>query len=299
MNILLLLENSTGVFLTFIGVLGLLMGSFLNVVIVRLPRRLHHEWRQQAYEYLHENVKPLPATYILPSTQKPFAIIHSRSACPECGHPISALENIPLISYLVLKGKCSACKKAISWRYPVIELFTALISVVTAYHFGFTGATGAALILTWVLIVLSVIDFEEQLLPDNLTLSCLWLGLLLNMSGLFTNLASAVAGVIIGYLFLWIIFWVFKLVTHKEGMGYGDFKLLAMLGAWLGWQALPSIILLASICGAIVGITLILLKKHARSAPLPFGPFLAMAGWIALLWGDKLSSFYLHFAQQL
>jgi leader peptidase (prepilin peptidase)/N-methyltransferase len=216
-----------------------------------------------------------------------------RSRCPKCGHKISALENIPVISYLILKGKCSGCGTSISPRYPIIEVLTALLSAYAAWHFGPTIQTVGALLLIWSLIALTAIDFDTQLLPDAITLPLLWLGLAFNIANTYTDISTAVIGAMIGYLSLWLVFWGFKLATGKEGMGYGDFKLLAALGAWLGWQMLPAIILLSSLVGAIVGIILILVARHGRNIPIPFGPYLAAAGCIALFWGPAITQRYL------
>ncbi len=271
-------------FLSCIAVLALLIGSFLNVVVFRLPKMLHREWTIQCYEFLE---KPSPA-----STET-FNLFTPRSRCPHCQHVIAAWENIPIFSFLFLKGRCSACKKPISWRYPFIEALTMALSIVVAYYFGFSWQTFFALILTWSLLALAAIDIDHQILPDNITFPILWLGIIINIQSLFCPVTEALFGVIGGYLFLWSLYWCFKLITGKEGMGYGDFKLLAMLGAWLGWQSLPSIILLSSFSGAVVGITLIALKRQERSKPIPFGPFLALGGWITLIWGDKLRALYL------
>ncbi len=271
--------------LAIIGLFGLIIGSFLNVIIVRLPRMLANAWTTQCYEYL----KQTPPN----QNDEPYNLAIPRSHCPQCNHMISAIDNIPVLSFLFLKGRCRHCQTPISWRYPLIEVATALLSVFVAYCFGPTWQTAAALILTWSLVVLTVIDLQEQLLPDDITLPLLWLGLIVNSQSLFTSLSSAVFGAIAGYLFLWSIYWLFKLLTHKEGMGYGDFKLLAMLGAWLGWQMLPVIVLLSSVVGVIVGLTLIAFKQLNRDQPIPFGPYLAMAGWLSLIWGDKLNQYYL------
>lgn len=277
--------------LLIIGLFGLIIGSFLNVVIGRLPRMLHKAWSEQCSEYMKQ-----PPQGEIP---KPYNLVFPRSHCPKCHHLISAIENIPVISFLFLKGQCRHCKAPISWQYPLIEILTGVLSIVVAYYFGLTWQTLAALLLTWSLVVLTVIDLEEQLLPDDITLPMVWLGLLVNSQGLFTTLQSAVYGAILGYLFLWSIYWLFKLLTGKEGMGYGDFKLLAMLGAWLGVKALPVIILLSSVVGLIVGLTLIALKRITREQPIPFGPYLAMAGWLSLLWGDKLIHLYLNMIPSL
>ncbi len=273
-------------YLFVIFVLGLLIGSFLNVVIVRLPRMLHDSWTAQCYDYLKQ---PIP-----PEKAKPYNLVFPRSHCPHCQHMISALDNIPILSFLFLKGRCRNCRAAISWRYPLTEAATALLSILVAYRFGFTWQAMAALILTWSLIALTLIDFAEQLLPDDITLPLLWLGLVLNSQSLFVSLPDALYGAIAGYLFLWGVYWLFKLLTHKEGMGYGDFKLLAMLGAWIGWQMLPIIILLSSVVGVIVGLSLIASKRLTKDQPIPFGPYLAMAGWLSLMWGDKLLQLYLN-----
>lgn len=273
-------------FFAIISLFGLIIGSFLNVVVARLPRMLHKAWAEQCHEYIQQ--KP---TTELP---KPYNLMLPRSHCPQCNHTISAIDNIPVLSFLLLKGRCRHCQARISWRYPIIEMITALLSLVVAYRFGFTWQTFTALILTWSLVVITLIDLQEQLIPDDITLPLLWFGLLLNTQSLFTSLQSAVIGAMVGYLFLWGVYWLFKLLTGKEGMGYGDFKLLAMLGAWLGWQALPVIILLSSIVGVIVGLTLIGLKRLSREQPIPFGPYLAMAGWLSLMWGDKLTQLYLN-----
>lgn len=265
------------------GLLGLCIGSFLNVVIHRLPKIMEQEWYAQCADLRGEAA----------ATGEKLTLSTPRSRCPNCGHKISALENIPVISYLILKGKCAGCGTAISPRYPAIEIFTALISAYTAWHFGPTIQTIGALLLVWSLIALAAIDFDTQLLPDTITLPLLWLGLAFNITNTYTDLSTAVIGAILGYLSLWIVFWLFKLATGKEGMGYGDFKLLAALGAWLGWQMLPAIILLSSVVGAVVGITLILVARHGRNIPIPFGPYLAAAGCIALFWGPALTQRYL------
>jgi leader peptidase (prepilin peptidase)/N-methyltransferase len=244
---------------------------------------MEREWHEQCAE-LHGNV-------LAPTPQ--LNLVKPRSRCPSCGHQITALENIPLISYLFLRGRCAKCGVAISPRYPFVELLTGLVSAVVAWHFGFSWTALGALILVWSLIALAAIDFDTQLLPDSITLPLLWTGLAFNLNGAMTDLSSAVTGAMIGYLALWSVFWAFKLTTGKEGMGYGDFKLLAALGAWLGWQMLPVIVLLSSIVGAIVGIALIVFARHGRNNPIPFGPYLAAAGIIALLWGQELTKTYL------
>jgi len=283
-----LLASSTVWLLTATALLGLLVGSFLNVVIHRLPLMMQRDWRSQCAEFLEQ---PQQAP-----TDEPVTLAKPRSRCPHCGHAIGALENIPVISYLWLRGKCSDCGARISPRYPIIEIVTALLSTAVAWHFGFGWPLAGGLILTWALIALTMIDFDHQLLPDSITLPLLWLGLALNLGGLYTDIDSAVIGAMAGYLSLWGIYWLFKLATGKEGMGFGDFKLLAMLGAWMGWQALPVIILLSSAVGAVIGIGLIVLRGRDRNIPIPFGPYLAIAGWIAFLWGERITNIYLQFA---
>ncbi|UCV23568.1 prepilin peptidase [Ferribacterium limneticum] len=267
------------------GLLGLCVGSFLNVVIHRLPKMMEQEWQAQCAELRGEAG---------PTVAEPLSLAKPRSRCPTCGHQITAVENIPIISYLlILKGKCSGCHARISPRYPFIEALTGLISAYVAWHFGPTLQAAGALVLVWALIALAAIDLDTQLLPDSITLPLLWLGLTLNLWGAYADLPSAVVGGMLGYLALWSVFWLFKLATGKEGMGYGDFKLLAALGAWLGWQMLPAIILLSSVVGAIVGITLIVATRHGRNVPIPFGPYLAAAGGIALFWGEAITHSYL------
>ena len=260
---------------------GLLIGSFLNVVIYRIPKMMQ---RESDNYVASESGKELPHT-------GRFNLMVPRSACPHCGHQITAIENIPVVSWLALRGKCRACKAPISPRYPAIELLTGLASALMVWTFG-SGAMGlATLVFAWLLIAMTFIDFDTQLLPDDLTYPLLWLGLLVNLNGMFVPLHEAVIGAAAGYLILWGIYWLFKLVTGKEGMGYGDFKLLAALGAWLGWTMLPTIILLSSVVGAVVGISLIVLTRHGREKPIPFGPYLAAAGLIALLFGTRISGF--------
>ncbi len=269
-----------------LGLFSLLVGSFLNVLIYRLPIMLERSWRQEYQDYFAEGNNP-------PAQTETYNLFLPRSACPHCGHQITALENIPLLSWLFLKGRCSSCQHPISARYPLVELLCALASVTVAFYYPPGWALAGALLLTWILLALTFIDFDKLLLPDQLTLPLLWVGLLLNLSQQFVPLADAVIGAIAGYMVLWSIYWAFKLLTGKEGMGYGDFKLLAALGAWLGWQSLPLILILSSCVGAILGITLVVMRRHQQSKPMPFGPYLAIAGWIALLWGEQLTSWYL------
>lgn len=271
------------VFAVTCAVLGLFIGSFLNVVIYRLPVMMEREWQTEAANLRGEE----------PTEQPRFNLATPRSRCPHCGHGITAVENIPVVSYLLLRGRCRHCGGSISVRYPLIEALCAVLSGFTAFHFGYGIAAAGALVFVWSMIALSFIDLDTQLLPDSITLPLLWLGLLLNLSGTYTDLPSAVIGAAAGYLSLWSVFWLFKLTTGKEGMGYGDFKLLAAVGAWLGWQILPLTILLSSVVGAVVGIALIVVRKHGREIPIPFGPYLAAAGLLALFWGSQLTSAYL------
>jgi leader peptidase (prepilin peptidase)/N-methyltransferase len=265
------------------GLLGLMVGSFLNVVIHRLPIMMERDWAAQCAEFKGEAVPVL----------EPLSLARPRSRCPKCGHPITALENIPVISWLVLRGRCKGCAAPISLRYPLIEALTGLLFGLAAWHFGFTAAGLGALVLIAALFALTVIDFDTQLLPDDITLPLLWIGLALNAFNVYTDLKSAVIGAMAGYLSLWSVYWLFKLFTGKEGMGYGDFKLLAALGAWLGWQMLPLTILLSSLVGAVVGISMMVIARHGRNVPIPFGPYLAAAGLIALVWGKPLTRAYL------
>jgi leader peptidase (prepilin peptidase)/N-methyltransferase len=268
-------------------ILGLLIGSFLNVVVYRLPLMLERDWKTQAREILSLPSEPQQAT---------FNLVLPNSQCPQCGHEIRPWENIPLLSFLALRGKCSSCKTPISTRYPLVELACGLLSAYVAWHFGFSWQTAGMLLLTWGLLAMSLIDADHQLLPDALVLPLLWLGLIANYFGLYASLGDAVWGAVAGYLSLWSVYWLFKLVTGKEGMGYGDFKLLAMLGAWGGWQVLPLTILLSSLVGAILGLIMLRLRNAETSTPIPFGPYLAIAGWIALLWGDQITGTYLQIA---
>jgi len=273
------------------GILGLLIGSFLNVVIYRLPIVMEREWRSQCKTLLETE-----DSYASEDNQTAFNLVTPNSHCPKCDTPIKAWQNIPVISYLLLGGKCHNCKATISKRYPIIEFITGLLSCMAIWHFGVSWQGGAMLLLTWALITLTMIDFDHQLLPDSITLPLLWLGLIANNFGLFCSLPEALWGAVFGYLSLWSVYWLFKLVTGKEGMGHGDFKLLAVLGAWLGWQVLPIIILLSSLVGAVVGIFLLVLKNKGKSVPIPFGPYLAAAGFIAAIWGEEITRAYLNYA---
>ena len=294
MDLLHLLQTNNVFFLTVVGVVSLMIGSFLNVVIHRLPIMMERTWRQQCEDFLSEDrADDKPAAT---KTKEKYNLIVPGSKCPHCGHHIGPLENIPVISYLILKGKCSSCGQRISIRYPIIEAVTAILSVIVAWQFGFSWQTISGLALTWALIALTMIDFDKQLLPDDITLPFLWIGLLLAMFGIFTDTHSSIIGAVAGYLSLWSFYWAFKFLTGKEGMGYGDFKLLAALGAWFGWQMLPVIILLSSFVGAVVGISLIVFLGRDRNIPIPFGPYIATAGWIAMLWGQDITDTYLRIA---
>ncbi|MGO3531725.1 prepilin peptidase [Pseudomonas helleri] len=274
---------SPGAFIACALVLGLLVGSFINVLAWRLPKMLEQDWQTQARELLG-----LPA----PAKGPVYNLMLPRSHCPHCQHPLRAWENIPLLSYLVLRGKCSQCKTAISLRYPLTELTCAVLSGVVAWHFGLTPQAGWMLLLTWGMLGICLIDLKHQIVPDVLVLPLMWLGLLLNTFETFTSLTQAVWGAALGYLSLWSIFWLFKLLTGKDGMGYGDFKLLALFGAWGGMAIVPLTIVLSSLLGALVGLALLAMRRAQASTPIPFAPYLAIAGWIALLWGGQMADFY-------
>lgn len=293
MDLLNLLAQHPPLLIGTVFLFGLLIGSFINVVAYRLPVMMDRDWRRQCLEYLHPD-EPV-------AEGERFDLITPRSRCPSCGHRIKALENIPVLSYLFLRGTCSACGTRIPPRYPIVEFATALLSAVVAWKFvqdglGWGWPLAAALIFTWALIALSLIDFDHKLLPDSITLPLLWLGLLLSLGTVFTDMRSSIIGGAAGYLSLWSVYQLFRLLTGKEGMGFGDFKLLAAIGAWLGWQALPVTILLSSLVGAVVGVTLILIRGRDRNIPIPFGPYIAAAGWLALLWGEDITQAYLRFA---
>ena len=283
-----LLQANAALWIGVVFALGLLVGSFLNVVILRLPVMLERQWKLQCQDLLEVDAND--------AEQVPFNLITPRSRCPHCGHQIGAAENIPILSYLLLRGRCRECRNPIGVRYPAVELFTALISAAVAWRFGFSAATAAALVFTWALVALSFIDIDHKLLPDAITLPLLWAGLLVNIPATFVTLQAAVIGAAAGYLVLWLVYHAFRLLTGKEGMGYGDFKLLAALGAWLGWSMLPLILILSSLVGAAVGIGMILLRGQDRNIPIPFGPYLAAAGWLALLWGPDMLGAYLSFS---
>lgn len=280
------LNSSPVLFAGTILILGLIVGSFLNVVILRIPVMMERSWRADA-AYILEQKAP---------TETTVNLIKPGSACPDCGSTIRAWHNIPILGYLLLRGRCAACGARISIQYPLVELVTGLLSLVVAWQFGFSTETGFALAATWFLIAMTGIDWRTQLLPDNLTLPFLWLGLVASLGGWFTQPVDAIIGAVAGYLVLWSVYHLFRLLTGKEGMGYGDFKLLGALGAWLGWQALPMIILLASATGSIVGIAMMISGRLGRERPMPFGPFLAAAGWLALVAGDTISGIYFQMA---
>ncbi len=277
------LQASPELFVTICGVLGITVGSFLNVVIYRLPKMMELAWHQQCAELKGEPAKLLPV----------FNLITPRSNCPHCGHKITMLENIPLISYLFLRGRCSQCHEHISFCYPAVELLAGLMSGFAAWYYGYSFMCFAALIFIWAMIALTFIDFDTQLLPDAITLPLLWIGLLINLNNGIIDLQSAVIGAVAGYLVLWVVYWIFKLITGKEGMGYGDFKLLAAIGAWFGWQTLPLVILSSSFVGGLVGIFLIYFRNQHSGLAIPFGPYLAGGGLIAMFWGKQINHSYL------
>ncbi len=282
------------------AVLGAIVGSFLNVVIYRLPVMLQRQWREQCLAYLAEsqgdNVRAPADEEISVGAVAPFNLSSPPSRCPHCEAPIRPWENIPVLSYLWLRGRCAYCATRIPLRYPLVEALSAACAALVVWRLGPGWTAGAGLLLTWAFIALTFIDLDHQLLPDDITLPFLWLGLGINLFGVFTDAYSSLIGAMAGYLSLWTVYHGFRLLTRKEGMGYGDFKLLAVIGAWLGWQALPAVILLSSLVGAAVGITLIIVRRHSRGTPIPFGPYLAGAGWLALLWGHDITQAYLRWA---
>ena len=283
MNIIDLFQQHAGIFYTFVTLIGLSIGSFLNVVIYRFPLMLESDWKSQCRELLELGEK----------TESKVTLSSPASTCPKCKHKIRFWENIPVISYIFLKGKCSECHTSISIQYPLIELLTAVLSLVVAINFGVSWQTLFGLVLTWSLVAMSVIDLHKLILPDDITLPILWLGLLLSLFGIFVEPTNSIIGAIAGYMVLWLVFQGFKLLTGKEGMGYGDFKLLALFGAWFGWELLPLIIILSSASGAIIGIFMMVFKNQNRETQIPFGPYLAIAGWICLIWGQNIMHWYL------
>jgi leader peptidase (prepilin peptidase)/N-methyltransferase len=283
-----------GAFSAFAGVVGLVVGSFLNVVIHRLPRMMQREWRDQAAAMAEESgLSECAAKLNGGDPQTRFNLVVPGSHCPKCGQRIRAWQNIPVASYLLLRGKCAACASPISPRYPIVEAVSGALAAYIGWRFGFSLAALGAMVFAWSLIALTVIDIDTQLLPDSITLPLLWTGVLLNLVPTYAPLPEAVLGAAAGYASLWAVYWLFKLATGKEGMGLGDFKLLAAIGAWLGWKMLPLVILLSSAVGALVGIALIVFRGHQRGTPIPFGPYLATAGIIALLWGEAINRTYL------
>ena len=293
-------DQAPSLFICLSFVFAATIGSFLNVVIHRFPVMMKREWQQECNQYLQEYHADIVKQVGIEKLNKPidhyppkYNLVVPGSACPKCKTSIQPWHNLPILGWLMLRGKCAACHAPISSRYPIIELITGLLVATLAWHFGPSGQFVFAAVLTFVLIALTGIDLDEMLLPDQMTLPLLWLGLLINLNHTFTNPTDAIIGAAVGYLSLWSIFWLFKLLTGKEGMGYGDFKLLAVFGAWLGWQMLPLVILLSSLVGALVGITLIVTKRNQLANPIPFGPYIAAAGWIALIWGQPIVDWYL------
>jgi len=283
-----LLENNPILLYGVTALFALIVGSFLNVVIFRLPKMMERDWRQDCASLTNEiGTEP---------QEQCLSLAHPGSHCRHCGHPVGPLENIPLLSYLFLRGRCSACGERIGLRYPLVEATTALLSALVVWRFGVGGDSAAALLLTWGLIALAIIDYDTQLLPDAITIPLLWMGLLMSLGGWFTDSHSAIIGAALGYLSLWSVFHVFRLLTGKEGMGFGDFKLFALFGAWFGWQFLPQIILLSACAGALAGSAWILAQGRDSQVPIPFGPYLAAAGWISLMWGDAINRTYLQWA---
>ncbi len=286
MELLNIFQTHPWVLIVTVTIVGLMVGSFLNVVIYRLPVMMQRNWRDECYEYLE-----IPKNAI--DEEESLNLSFPGSRCNQCHTAIKPHHNIPVLSYIFLGGKCAYCQAPIALRYPLVELFTGIISAIVAWHFGYSSEIFFALVLSWSLIALSGIDIDHQLLPDSITLPLIWLGLFLSLFNIFTDSHSSIIGALAGYLSLWLVFQLFKIATGKEGMGYGDFKLLAVFGAWLGWQYLPLIILLSSLVGAIIGTAMVVFAKHDRQKPIPFGPYLAAAGWLALLWGEQMNQLYL------
>lgn len=273
---------------TIAGIFGLLVGSFLNVVIYRYPRVLKHEWTAQSREWLE-----IPAPK---NEQAPPGLVSPPSHCCHCGAGVKPWQNIPIISFLILRAKCGSCSVPISWRYPSVELLTGVLSAVLVYKFGWGLQSLFGLVFTWVLVALTFIDFDHKLLPDDIVLPTLWLGLVVNLWAVFADTKSALIGAIVGYLIFWIVFQVFLRLTGKEGMGYGDFKLMSLLGAWLGWQLLPQIVLISTLVGSVCGVAIMLKQRAGGDLAIPFGPYIALAGWLAMCWGDQINAAYFRFA---
>jgi len=288
-----LFELSPLSFYLVVALFSLVIGSFLNVVIYRLPKMLEQGWYQECREFLSDELKT-QKKITLTEEQQVLTLSKPNSSCPHCQHKIRFYENIPVVSWLFLRGKCSKCKHKISIRYPLVELTTAILSVGVAYFYGVTSTTLFVLPLTWALVCLTMIDYDHMLLPDQITLPFLWLGLLININGIIVPLEQAVIGAAIGYMSLYSVCWLFKLLTGKDGMGHGDFKLVGLFGAWMGWQLLPLLILMASAVGAIIGVALMIFKNHQREQAIPFGPYLAISGWLTLLWGEGIWRWYLN-----
>lgn len=288
-----LLSTNQSFFFAVTFIFSLMVGSFLNVVILRFPKMLEQGWKRECREFLADELKESEGN--TDNEQNTITLSKPSSTCTSCQHKIRFYENIPVISWLFLRGKCSKCQNKISIRYPLVELSTAVLSVVIAANFGVTITTLGLLVLTWGLVCLTLIDLDHMLLPDQFTLPLIWLGLVVNINGAIVPLSDAVIGAIVGYMSLFSIFWLFKLITGKEGMGHGDFKLVAVFGAWIGWQLLPLLILMASAVGAIIGISMMVFKNHQREQAIPFGPYLAIAGWITLLWGEGIWAWYLSY----
>jgi len=296
LNIISVLQHEPALFYSAVVIFSLLIGSFLNVVIHRTPIMLKRGAKSDCTEFLSEHYPEClsdEGKTALPETEK-YNIVVPRSTCPKCGHMITALENIPIISYLFLRGKCRKCSTPISIRYPFVEALSAILVTVVAMKYGVSYETLFGAIFTWTLISLTFIDIDTQYLPDQLTLPVLWLGILLGLDNMYVDISSSIIGAAAGYMTLWAVYQIFKLVTKKEGMGFGDFKLLAMIGAWCGWQVLPAVILLSSVIGSIAGILMIITKYHEKGKPIPFGPYLAGAGWIVFIWGQEINNFYLN-----
>lgn len=292
-DLIFLMKNNAPFLISAVFLLGLVIGSFLNVVIYRLPIMMEREWREQCHALLNASATGGSPDAVKENSSPRYNLVVPRSCCPNCKHLISAWDNIPVLSYVLLRGRCRHCDAEIPVRYPIVELVTGLMSAVIAWKFGYSWAALAALVLTWALIALSVIDLDHQLLPDDITLPLIWAGLLLSLYHVFSSPQDSIIGGAVGYLSLWLIYHAFRLFTGKEGMGFGDFKLFALFGTWLGWQCLPLVILLSSFVGAVVGVSMILFRGRDRNLPIPFGPYIAAAGWIYLLFGDSIMGFYL------
>ena len=288
LDIVTVMQSQLWFYLLTVGLVSLCVGSFLNVVIYRLPLMMQREWQTECRVLLADELKSNKSA----STPKPFNLVTPNSTCPKCKTAIKAWQNIPVFSWLLLKGRCASCSNPISVRYPIIEMLTAVLSLIVAYTFGATEQALLYILITWVLVALTFIDIDHMLLPDQLTLPLVWVALIAAVMGITISPTDAIIGAACGYLSLWSVFWLFKLITGKEGMGYGDFKLLAVFGALLGWQSLLTIILLSSVVGAIIGIALLSIQGKDKATPIPFGPYLAIAGWVTLLWGSQIQAFY-------